>query len=153
MRLSGILLCLIGLAATLRAQSVALPWSGHAHDPQHTAVSRVASQPLNRIKWQAAVDLAPQYSGSYLLIHYGPPLITRQNTVLLPVKTGAADGFKVEARDGGDGSVKWSLTSDYSLPAHNWKPTFGMALTPKNRLYYPAAGGTVRYRDTPDAAG
>lgn len=146
------ILCLLGLAASARAQSLALPWSGHGHDPQHTAVSRVASQPLNRIKWQALVDLAPQYSGSDLLIHYGAPLITRQNTVLIPVKTGATDGFKVQARDGSDGSVKWNLASDYDMPSHNWTPSFGIVLTPKNRLFLPAAGGTVRYRDTPDAA-
>ncbi len=140
------------LAAHAGAQSVAGPWSGHGHDPQHTGNSRVASQPLSRIKWQASVDLAPQYSGEDLMIHYGSPLVTRQNMVLVPVKTGATDGYKVEARDGSDGSVKWSILSDYSLPAHIWTPSFGMALTPKNRLYFPAAGGTVRFRDTPDAA-
>ena len=90
MKLSGVL-CLLCFAASARGQSIALPWSGHAHDPQHTAVSRVASQPLSRIKWQTPVDLAPQYSGTNLLVHYGSPLITRQNTVLIPVKTGAMD--------------------------------------------------------------
>jgi hypothetical protein len=30
-------------------------------------------------------------------------------------------------------------------------PGFGIALTPKNRLYFPGAGGTVYFRDTPDS--
>lgn len=135
------------------AQSIAMPWSGHGHDPQHTGVSQVASQPLNRIKWQAPVDLQPQYSGNRLLIHYGSPLITRQNTVIFPVKTGAQDGFRIEARAAADGALVWMQTTDYALPQpHNWKPPVGPALTPKNRLWYPGAGGTVYFRDTPDAA-
>jgi len=73
------------------------------------------------------------------------------NTLLLPVKTGAFDGFKVEARSGADGQLKWSQTSDYSLPPHGWVPSFGMALSPKNRLFFPGAGGTVFFRDDPDA--
>ena len=97
------------------------------------------------------VDLAPQYSGTSLLIHYGSPLVTRQNTLIVPVKTGAADGFRVEARDPADGSLKWMESTDYTLPAHNWKPGCGIALTPKNRVYFPGAGGTVYFRDEPDA--
>ena len=145
-------LAALGLSATLaQAQSIALPWSGHGHDPQHSGLSPVASQPLNQIRWQTPVDLAPQYSGTTLYAHYGSPLITRQNTVLLPVKTGPTDGFRVEARNAVDGSLKWMQTTDYTLPAYGWTPTCGLALTPKNRVYFPGAGGTVYFRDTPDA--
>lgn len=141
------------LASTsLQAQSIAVPWSGYGHDPQHSAVSPVAAQPMNRVLWETPVDLNPQYSGTSLLIHFGTPLVTRQNTLIVPVKTGASDGFKLEARSGIDGSLKWTLTSDYSLPPHNWVPGFGLALSPKNRLFYPGAGGTVFFRDEPDAA-
>lgn len=132
------------------AQSIALPWSGHGHDPQHTAVSQVTSQPLQQIRWQAPMDLQPQYNGELLLIHYASPVITRQNTVLIPVKTGASDGFRVEARNGADGTVKWRLDSDYSLPPHNWTPLYSVALTPKNRVCFPASGGTLYYLDNPD---
>ncbi len=134
------------------AQSIALPWSGHGHDPQHTGLSKTVSQPLGRIRWSMPVDLDRVYSGTALWIHYGSPLITRNNTVLVPVKTGPDDGFRVEARNPADGAVKWSLASDYSLPSHNWVPSFNLALTPKNRLYFPGLGGTVRFRDTPDSA-
>ncbi len=98
------------------------------------------------------VDLAPQYSGTTLYIHYGSPLITGQNTLIVPVKTGPNDGFRIEARDPADGAVKWMQASDYSLPAHGWTPGCGIALTPKNRLFFPGAGGTVYFRDGPDAA-
>lgn len=135
-----------------RAQSIAVPWSGYGHDAQHTGISAVAAQQMNVIHWQAAVDEHPQYSGSSLLIHYGSPLSTRANTIIFPIKTGISDGFRMEARSGGDGAVIWTQASDYTLPAHNWVPSFGHVFTPKNRLYYPGAGGTVYYRDTPDAA-
>jgi hypothetical protein len=151
-----ILPCIVSLlcgVAACAGQSIALPWGGHGHDAQHTAISQVASQPLTRIRWQAPVDLAPQYSGTALLIHYGSPIITRQNTVIFPVKTGAQDGFRIEARAGVDGVLKWTETTDYSLPPQQWTPPCGPALTPKNRLWFPGAGGTVFYRDTPDGAG
>ena len=98
------------------------------------------------------MDLAPQYTGTSLLAHYGSPLVTAGNTVIVPVKTGASDGFKVEGRRGADGTLLWTLPTDYSLPIHRWVPTLGMTLTPKNRLVAPGAGGTVVFRDTPDAA-
>jgi hypothetical protein len=143
----SLLLC----SGVARAQSIALPWSGHGHDPQHTGLSQVTSKALQRILWQMPVDLAPQYVGTTLYAHYGSPLITRQNTVIVPVKTGAGDGFRIEARDGATGAQRWQLPTAYSLPSHNWVPHFGIALTPKNRVYYADAGGTVSYRDTPDA--
>ncbi len=141
-----------GASRPLCAQSIGLPYSVHGHDPQHTGLSQVACQPLNRILWQTPVDLAPQYSGNELLIHYGAPVITRQNTVIVPVKTGATTGFQIEAHLAANGSLLWSLPTDYAVPAHDWYPSCGIALTPKNRLYFPAAGGTVCYRDTPDQA-
>ena len=70
-------------------------WNNHSRDSQHTALSSVASQPLNAVRWQTPVDLNPQYSGNDLLIHYGSPLITLANTVIVPVKTGASGGFRV----------------------------------------------------------
>jgi hypothetical protein len=148
----GVLAAICGLlmAESAPAQSIRFPWSGYAHDPQHDAIASVASQPLNRILWHTPVDLNPQYSGSELLIHYGSPLITRSNTVIVPVKTSAAGGFEVEALAGGTGATNWVQSTDYLLPAHNWTPSFSPVLTPKNRLYFAGGGGTVYYCDTPD---
>lgn len=130
-------------------------WPGYARDPQHTSLGAGPSQLPQRVRWSTPVDLAPQYSGGGdLLIHYGSPLITRSNTVLVPVKTGAAGGFRVEARRGTDGATIWGpLNSDYVVPAHGWFPVFGGTLTPKDRtLVVPAAGGTVLARTFPDSA-
>src|SRR6187200_3282797 len=61
-------------------------WSTYGGNAQHTALSSVASQPLEVIHWTTPVDLAPP-SGT-ILIHYGSPLVTPSNTVIVPVKTG-----------------------------------------------------------------
>ena len=132
--------------------SASIAWSGVARNGQHTALSPVQSQPLNRIHWSTAVDLQPQYTESELLIHYGAPSITSQNTVIVPVKTGATNGFRVEAHSGTDGTLLWTASSDYVLPPHDWVPEFAPALTPTSRVYFPGAGGTVYYRDSPDSA-
>jgi hypothetical protein len=138
------------LSVNVRAQSIRFPWSGYSHDAQHDAIASVASQPLNRILWQTPVDLNPQYSGGELFIHYGSPLITRSNTVIVPVKTGASGGFEIKALAGATGATNWVQTTDYILPPHNWTPSFSAVLTPKNRIYFPGGGGTVYYCDTPD---
>ena len=153
MKLSLAMLILPALMPTgALGQALNLPWSGYGHDAQHTALSPVASQPLNAIHWQASLDLAPQYIGSSLLIHYGSPVITAANTLLMPVKTGAADGWRVEARSGANGSLLYTLATDYTLPPHSWVPSYSPVLSARNRLYYPGAGGTVYYRDSPDSA-
>lgn len=139
-------------AAPVRAQSIAVPWTVLGHDPQHSAISRFTANTMNRIEWQAPVDLDPQYNGSDLLVHYGSPLVTRANTVVIPVKTGAWGGFQVEGLCATTGSLVWTQPTDYILPAHDWTPSCGIALTPQNRIYVPGAGGTVYYRDSPDAA-
>lgn len=132
--------------------SFAVPWSMLGHDAQHSGISRFPAQAMNRILWHTPVDLAPQYSGDTLYAHYGCPLVTAANTVIIPVKTGASDGFQVEGHRSSDGALLWTQTTDYSLPAHSWLPSCGVALTPRNRLYLPGAGGTLYYRDVPDSA-
>ena len=70
-------------------------WSGFAGNEHHTGLSTVASQPLQAIRWQTPVDLQPQDFFGELLIHYGEITITQGNTVIVPVKTGAFDGFTI----------------------------------------------------------
>src|SRR5262245_18621804 len=88
-------------------------WNMHAGNAQHTATATVPTQPLQEIHWQMPVDLNPQYSGTSLLIHYGTPLVTDGNTVIVPVKVGVADTFRVEARGGSYGQLLWQLDTDY----------------------------------------
>ena len=64
-------------------------WAGFGRNAQHSAIGAIETQPLTRVVWQAPLDLAPQYQANgSLLIHYGSPLVTPHNPVLMPVKTG-----------------------------------------------------------------
>jgi hypothetical protein len=142
-----VLILLSGGAPGAHAQA----WPGHARDAQHTSLSSVPSQLPEVIRWQTAVDLDPQYSGSELLTHYGSPIITSANTVLVPVKTGAGGGFRLEARKGTTGALLWQTPTDYQLPDYNWVPPWGPALTPDDSaVALPAAGGTLIVRSSPD---
>ena len=127
-------------------------WFGFGRDAQHSANGAIATQDLNRIAWSTRLDLAPTYTASgALLVHYGSPVVTSHNTVVLPVKTGAAGGFRIEARSGGNGGLIWSSQTDYQVPPHNWLPSYNVALTAGNRLYFPAAGGKLLVKDDADA--
>jgi hypothetical protein len=141
---------LIIVAVPIAGPGAQAAWRGHGQNSQHTALAPVAAQKLNRIAWTAPIDLDPQTSGDELLIHYGAPLVTDGNTVILPVKTGAAGGFRIEARDPAKGATLWTLVSDYQLPDHDWTPAYGPVLTLQNRVYYPGGGGVIRYRDSPN---
>jgi hypothetical protein len=124
-------------------------WGNFAGNPQHTGQAPVATQPIDAIHWQASIDLNP----GFVFAHYGSPVVTPSNTVVIPVKTGAFGGFELTAVNGTNGSALWTNTSDYTLPPFSWMPPFGPALTPSNRLYFPGNGGTVYYIDNPDTAG
>ncbi len=142
------------LFAHVPAPGVSGPaWFGFGRDAQHSAQGAIATQDLNRIAWSTPVDLAPQYSaGGSLLIHYGSPVVTSNNTVVVPVKTGAAGGFRFDARSGVNGGLIWSGSSDYVLPAHNWTPSYNLALDANNRLFAPGAGGKLFVRNNADSA-
>ena len=128
-------------------------WFGYGRDAQHTGVSAIASQDLGRITWTSAVDLAPQYTPSgALLTHYGSPVVTTNNTVVIPVKTTATGGYRVEGRDGATGALLWSTTTDYIMPPRNWLPPYNLLLTQQGRLYAPGAGGKLLMRADADAA-
>lgn len=124
------------------------PWSGFANDAQHTGNAHEASQNLVKIFWSVPADYTPTGQG----VHYGSPLNTPVNLVLIPAKVGANDGFRVDARRAVDASFRWTMDTDYHAPPHGWFPTMGITLTPNNVLYMPAAGGTLLYRKTVDGA-
>ena len=123
-------------------------WRGYAGNAQHTAPAPAKAQNLRHKHWSTPVDLHPQ--GDFLLIHYASPMITASNTVLVAVKTGFNNGFRMEAHNGADGGTVWMADSDFLLAPHDWTPSFPAHLTAQNRLYYAGAGGTVYFRDTPD---
>ncbi|MFL6589946.1 MAG: Ig-like domain-containing protein [Chthoniobacterales bacterium] len=132
-----------------------------AGNPQHTAIYQPTVPNLNRIRWSATIDA--NNSGAFA--HYGAPLVTAGNTVIAPVKIAATptptpptqppDAFRVDAFDGLTGTAKYSLTTDYILPSHNWIPVYNPCLATgaiATRLYYAGAGGTVFHVDNPDSA-
>jgi len=121
-------------------------WAGFAGTAQHTAIAGVAAQRMDGIYWYAPVDLSPQMVNGALTTHYGSPAITRHNTVVMPVKTGALDGFRVEARVGATGDVVWTQNSSYLLPPHRWVPSYNPVLTPDGRVWMPESGGRVLVR-------
>jgi hypothetical protein len=137
-------------AQALAAQSLDIPWSGYGHDPEHSGISASAAQPLNRIKWSTPVDIVLQNTPGPLYIHYGTPVITAANTVLVPQRTSANNTYQINAFS--NGSLLYTLTTNYTPPPHDWIPSYGVTLALGTRLYYPGAGGTVYYRDSPDSA-
>src|SRR5215218_7004606 len=92
-----------GTSGTVPAASV----PSFAGNPQHTALYSPTVPSLNRIRWSTTIDTAP---GDYA--HYGEPLVTAANTVLVPVKL-TGDAFRIDAFDGASGAAKYSLATDY----------------------------------------
>jgi hypothetical protein len=114
---------------------------GYGRDPQHTALGSVKAMSFDTIRWSTPVDTAPAYSGNELLIHYGCPVITAGNTVIVTVKTG--DTFHVEGHRGDTGALLWTFNTDYTVPPHGWYPSCGCTLTPTGTLIVPGSGGTI----------
>ena len=67
-----------------------------AHQPSPA----VAARPNNSIHWQMPIDLEP--SGPE---HYGEPIFTAANTVIVPMKPGSSGISRLEGIDGASGSV------------------------------------------------
>jgi hypothetical protein len=118
-RSERIVLILVLLAAPvlrLCAQS-----STFAGNPQHTAIYPVRAQHMNRVLWSARVDVTQNSSSS----HYGAPLITASNTVIVPTVT-TNFGYNIKAYEGGTGRLKYTLTNDYRLlgsaSVSGWRP-------------------------------
>lgn len=124
--------------------------STFAGDSQHTALFGIPAQHLNAVRWTTPIDT--HYVG---FAHYGAPLITPSNTVIVPVKT--ASGFKVNAFEGVSGRLKYTLTNDYIMPpiaTNGWVPVYQPVIAnPLSgpRLYCAAAGGTLFSIDNPDS--
>jgi hypothetical protein len=124
-------------------------WQTHSHDAQHSGISSVASQPFTKIHWHTPVDLVlPQ---GEIFIHYGSPLVTPANTVIVPIKT-AADSFKIGARNGATGAHLWSLPTNYQAPSNvSFLPGIGPTLG-NGQLFVPDSAGRILVRQSPDLA-
>jgi len=133
--------------SSLHAQTIVPMFGGNA---QHTAVYSPAAQHLNSIHWSTSIDL----NNTGALAHYGAPLITPANTIIVPQKTGANDGFQINVFNAANGTALYTLTTDYTQPSHDWILSYQPALAVNSvdtRLYYPGNGGTIYYIDNPDS--
>jgi len=134
------------LAPRVAAQTGA--WLTHSHDEQHTALSTVQSQPLDKIHWHTPVDLHPPEGE--IFIHYGSPLITAANTVVVSVKTGS-NSFRVEGINGATGKRFWTKATGYQAPEASFVPGMGPTIS-GNQLFVPDIAGRVLVRQNPDEA-
>jgi hypothetical protein len=130
-------------------------WAGFAGNARHTAVARQQPQPFTRIRWKVKVDLAPPLLSGELPIHYGSPMITKANTVVVPTRVSTKAGFRVVAYAGGTGAERWSIDTDYRPPAFTggfgtWTPPLPAVLTPRATVAVAGAGGTILVRRNAD---
>jgi hypothetical protein len=123
-------------------------WLTHSHDEQHTALSTVQSQPLDTIHWHVPVDLHPP--DGEIFIHYGSPLVTQANTVVVPVKAGA-NSFRVEGFNGATGARLWTQSTGWQAPEASFVPALGPTIS-GNELFVPDIAGRVLVRQNPDQA-
>ena len=137
---------LVALVQLVGADAHAQPATFGAN-AQHTAIYEPRAQPLNRMYWSTPVNL----NNSGGAAHYGAPLITPSNSIVIPVRT--TTGFKLRVVEGVTGALKYELTTDYTIPTSTWVPTYQPVLATHpgaTRLYYPGRGGTVYYIENPD---
>lgn len=132
----GLLLC-----GTSTAQAQVPTFGGNA---QHTNVYAPPAQNMNRIRWTTSIDS----SNTGAFAHYGAPLMTANNTVITP-EVISSTNVQVKGLDGLDGTLKYTLSTDWTFPAHGWIPAYQPCLV-GNRLYYAGAGGTIYYVDNAD---
>ncbi len=56
-------------------------WNNFGGDAQHTDVAQVAAQPIDQLLWQMPLDMA-----AWGDVHYGDPIFTPNNVVVVPIK-------------------------------------------------------------------
>jgi hypothetical protein len=125
------------------------PWAGFANNAQHTGVAPATPQPLSSIHWKVTVDGKPACCEDGPIAHYASPMITSANTVVVPIRIGPVRGFKLVAYAGADGTKKWTMHTDYTVPVsavNEWPPPIPAGLLDDSRVAVAAAGGTLLVR-------
>ncbi len=102
------------------------------------------------MKWSTAVDQNAAGQSGDTLAHYGSPIITAANTVLVPVHT-ISSAYQIEVHAGADGSLRAILPSGWIPPVSSVTPSFAPGLNARNIFFMPDANGTVSYVNDADA--
>jgi hypothetical protein len=95
--------------ALLSATPVSTAWNQLNGNAQHTGDTSAAAQPLDQVLWSLPLDLEPWGAE-----HYGDPIFTPNNTVIVPIKVTwsaqnqDAQNFFVEALNDVTGQVLWT---------------------------------------------
>ena len=91
-------------------------WNNFGGNAQHTDVAQVTAQPIDHLLWEVPLDLAP-----WGAIHYGDPIFTPNNVVVVPIKVtwdannqGLTNFFEVGINDV-TGAVLWSTAPTGSI--------------------------------------
>ena len=122
-------LCAVVAPCCLYAQALSVPWSGYGHDPQHTGNSAVAAQPLSNIHWSAPMDLNPPGGGTgNLYIHYGTPMVTAANTVIVSVSSVGTGAALTSPNGSSNGSVFLQYTFASATPEPTTVSMLGIGL-------------------------
>lgn len=142
------LVALVGMAGGAVHQ-----WPGHCGDAQHTAQSPVRTQCLQEVRWSLSLDQSFDIAEA----HYGSPLVTAAGTVIAAQRLAVQGTFRIVGMDGNQrGRILWEEESDFLYPAHGWVPLYQMVLSgppgPSQRVYWPAVGGGLRFRDNLDSS-
>ncbi len=88
-------------------------WYGYDRDAQHTGESDRIADLRRHLVVHARRPRAAIPPGGAPLTHYGSPVVTTNNTVVILVKTGPGGGYRIEGRDGVTGVLLWSAATDY----------------------------------------
>jgi hypothetical protein len=131
-------------------------WTGFAANAQHTGVAPASPQPLTSVHWQAPVDRHPVRLPPFgPFAHYASPMITSTNTVVVPTRISRRKGFELDAYAGADGTRKWRVATDYTLPRNvslDFPPPLPATLLDDRHVAVAAAGGTLLVRSRVDDA-
>jgi len=134
------------------------PWMQYGSTAQHAGDSASSPQPLAAIHWRVTLDPNPPSIPGIggIDAHYGSPVITPGNTVIVPLKTTASGGWGVDAVSGSSGAVLWKYAGDYITPQQgNFRlsqPSYNAVLSSNSRVYFAGSGGKLFYRDGADSA-
>ena len=84
-------------------------WNQLNGNAQHTGQSSAVAQPLDQVLWSVPLDLEP-----WGAVHYGDPIFTSGNTVIVPIKVTwsaqnqNAQNFFIEGLNSVTGQVLWT---------------------------------------------